>query len=174
MSVRAVRRAAIVAASAFAMTFVETATARNPNEIAAFRIAKSQNRNEVHYVVNVDASCAPVGAAPVRAFWLMLERGPDVTEPLASREESLLGIERQILDGDSVRVVLRGLPARPVTVRTAREAAGGCSASASITIAGEPAVLHDVYVKMSLLGVSWVQLTGWTRDGRAVRERLDP
>jgi len=158
----------------FAIARAPTASARTPMEVAAFHIDKSQNRNEVEYVVGVDASCAPSSASPVRAYWRMLERGPDATEPLTRREESLLGLERQDVDGAAVRVVLRGLPSRPVTIHLARDAAGGCSASASVAIGGETAVLRDVYVKMSFFGVSWVQLTGWTRDGRRVRERLDP
>jgi len=161
-------------AGALVMAFVPDASARPPDDIAAFRIDKSQNKNQVQYTVRVDDKCSPAGPAPVRAYWRMLERGPSATEPLTEGEAKLLGVERQDADGNSVRIVLRGFPSRPVTIRTERDAAGGCTASASMTIEGEDARLHDVYVKLSLFGVSYVQLTGWTSAGRVVRERLTP
>src|SRR5271170_4124741 len=64
---------------------------------SALVIAKSSNKNEVHYAVQVDDSCAPTGDRPVSPYWLMLERGPNVTEPLRSGEEHVLGVDREDL-----------------------------------------------------------------------------
>ena len=47
----------------------------------------------------------------------MLERSADATEALcSSREEDALGIERQDASSDGVRVALRGLPTRTITI----------------------------------------------------------
>ncbi len=45
--------------------------------VPVFSIAKSENKNQVQYVVRLDAHCAPVGPAPVFAYWRMLEKGRD-------------------------------------------------------------------------------------------------
>ena len=47
--------------------------------VALFSIAKSENRNQVQFVVRVDKRCAPVGTAPVSAYWRLLEKGPTQT-----------------------------------------------------------------------------------------------
>ena len=43
---------------------------------SVFFVAKSENRNEVHYGFALDAACSPAGPAPVFAYWRMRERGP--------------------------------------------------------------------------------------------------
>jgi hypothetical protein len=40
------------------------------------------------------------------------------------------------------------------------------------TIAGVPARVGGVFVRQKLLGVDYVLLTGWSEDGKAVRERI--
>ncbi len=153
--------------------FVPRATsAASGSEISsALAIAKSNNKNQVHYAVQVDASCAPMSGAPVRAYWRMLEKSSDATESLSGSEERAFGIERQDIDGDAVRVVLRGLHSRTFTIHTWRTS-DGCAASTSTNIAGTPARIASVYVKLKLFGVDYVQLTGYGPDGAVVRERF--
>jgi hypothetical protein len=139
---------------------------------SALAIAKSSNKNQVHYSVQVDDACAPTGAAPVHPYWRMLEKSPDATEPLGGMEQRAFGIARQDVEGDNVRISLRALPARPITIHTVRGNDGRCTSSASVTINGAPARIDNVYVKLKLFGVDYVQLTGIAEDGRVVRERL--
>lgn len=136
-------------------------------------IAKSSNKNQVHYALEVNDRCAPAGAAPVRPYWRMLERGANVTEPLTAREERAFGLERQVVDGDEVRVVLHGLPGRLITIRATRDG-DRCVSSASTAIDGEKARISSVYVKLSLFGVSYVQLRGVGPGGASLVERVSP
>jgi hypothetical protein len=74
----------------------QAASASQPAELpSAIVIAKSSNRNEVHYAVRVDDACAPYGPAPVRPYWRMLERGPKATEALRENELRVLGLQYQ-------------------------------------------------------------------------------
>jgi hypothetical protein len=73
-----------------------------------------------------------------------------------------------------VSLALRGLPQRPITIRTWRQPLGTCTSSVNMTIAGVLARVADVHVQQSLFGVSYVELTGWSPTGAFVRERLHP
>jgi len=150
---------------------VPAATSEIPSALA---IAKSSNRNEVHYAVRVDGACNPATQAPVHPYWRMLERSNDTTEPLSSLEERAFGIVRQEVEGDSVHFTLRGLPSRTITIRTQRAPDGSCAASATMPISGTAARVSSVWVKQSFFGVSYVQLTGVAGDGKPVREIVKP
>ncbi len=128
------------------------AAARESEIASTFFISKSQNRNQVHYAVKVDEACRPVTAAPVRPYWLMLEKGPQVTEPLLDREQPAYGIAQQWVDGSAVRSVLRALPERPVVVHTWQGPDGACAFAAFTTIAGASARLFNIHVAYSCLG----------------------
>lgn len=48
-----------------------------------FHIKRNKNRNEVHYAVRYDeAACKPMGDEALYGYWLMLEKGPNVFEPM--------------------------------------------------------------------------------------------
>jgi hypothetical protein len=141
---------------------------------SAFFISKTQNKNQVHFAVRVDDACAPMGPAPVHAYWRMLERGPRVTEPLLDKEQRAYGIERQTMDGRFVRITLRAVPSRPITIQTWRAADGTCASSSAMTISGFSARLFNVHVALKAFGVDYLLLTGWRDDGAVVRERVDP
>jgi len=89
-------------------------------------------------------------------------------------EQHLLGVERQEVIGDRIQIALRGMPTRPITVRTWRASDGRCTSSAEMTIAGVPARLAGVYVRQTLFGVDYVVFTGWSEEGAVVRERVSP
>jgi hypothetical protein len=147
---------------------------------SAFFVAKSENRNQVHYGVHVDSACRPVGAAPVFAYWRMLEHGPTATEPLLSREVPAYGLADQRVvevgtDGGHATVRLRALGNRAVDVATSSRE-GVCVAAATTTIAGQPAALASVYAQLKWpFGVDYLLLSGRAlSDGHPVRERLEP
>jgi hypothetical protein len=146
--------------------------------VPIFSIAKSENQNQVQYVVRVDDGCSPVGRAPVSAYWRMLANGPTQISPLLSREVRAYGLasqvilERQMIGGQ-IRAVLKALPDRPLTVATSRGSDGACHALATVVIAGARAHLFNVYVHLRWYGVDYVLLQGWSMDGTHVlREKL--
>ena len=170
---RSVLALATLALTTLGLVTTASAAAAPEREIPSlFSIAKSSNKNQVHYALELDDACAPASATPVRPYWRMLERSPDATEPLLDREQRAYGIARQDVNGSQVRVVLRALPARPITIQTARAADGTCSATATVDIGNASARLYDIYVKQSLFGVDYLLLTGWADGGAVVREKL--
>jgi hypothetical protein len=147
---------------------------------SVFFIAKSENRNQVHYGLHLDESCAPAGPSPVFAYWRMLEHGPFATEGLLPLEVPAYGVaEQRVLSrgptGGQVAVSLKALPARTIVIAS-RSQGDACVATATTTIGGAPAALASVYAQLSWpFGVA--SLTLWGRelaDGREVREQVHP
>jgi hypothetical protein len=162
-------------------SLVTAARADTPSRggmVPVLSIAKSENKNQVQYVIRLDDGCAPVGAAPVSAYWRMLEDGPTKTAPILSREVRAYGLASQTISsrdksGGTVRVVLNALPRRPMTVETSRGSDGACRALAVLPIAGTLSHLFNVYVHLKWDGVDYVLLRGWSMDGsRLVSERI--
>jgi|CZKU01.1.fsa_nt_gi hypothetical protein len=147
-------------------------------QVPLFSIAKSENKNQIQYVVTIDARCAPVGAAPVSAYWRMLEKGPTLTAPLLPREARAYGLARQdVLESDPngghVRIALRALARRPLDIVTFRGADGACRALTTTSIGGAPSHLFNVYVHLQWDGVDYLLLQGWSIDGaRVLREKV--
>ena len=148
-------------------------------DLPLFTIGKSQNKNQVQYSVHVDDHCVPRAKTPVFAYWHMLELGPTRVAPLLSREYRAYGIANQRVteqhsDGGQVSLALRALPKRPILVKTFKGSSGACRALATLTIAGKPAHLFDVYVKLNWhLGVDYLFLRGWSTDrSRILSEKL--
>jgi hypothetical protein len=145
---------------------------------SVFFIAKSENKNQVHYGIHLDRACAPAGDAPVFAYWRMLERGPLATEPLIAQEQPAYGLSAQRVvkrreEGGSVLVTLNALPKRPIVIdSTAVDST--CTAVARASIGGVPASLGSVFVQLRWpFGVDYLLLLGrasW--DGHAVREHV--
>jgi hypothetical protein len=146
--------------------------------VLVFTIAKSQNKNQVQYVVRVDDHCVPIAPAPMAAYWRMLEQSPTATAPLLPREAPAYGLaSQQIIASDRrggrVRATLRALTSRPLTVETSRGRDGKCTAVATLPIAGQPARLFNVYVALKWNGVDSLLLRGWSMDGsRVIKERI--
>jgi hypothetical protein len=167
------------------VAIVSYATAVHPQQpppaervVPAFTIAKSENKNQVQYVIRLDERCIPVGPTPMSAFWRMLEAGPTHTAPILPREVRAYGLESQVVvatgpSGGQVRAVLKALPGRPVTIETSRGGDGQCRALSTAVIAGAPAHLFNVYVHLKWDGVDYLLLQGWSMDGsRVVRETI--
>ena len=141
---------------------------------SAFMISKTENKNQVHFAVHVDGACKPVAPAPVEAYWRMLERGPNATEPLLQNEERVYGIASQTIEGSRVTIRLRALASRPVAISTWRDDGGACRSSAIVMINGRNARLYDVHVVLGPIGVRHLVVVGWADDGSVVREQLSP
>jgi hypothetical protein len=166
---------ALAAATTVALLLSHESLAAKPGELAVMEIDKSSNRNQVHYALTVDASCAPVGTSPVHPYWQMLERGPSVTEPLEAREERVLGVEREEVSATGVRFALRGMPGRTFIVHTSSGDGRQCSSWVETTIAGSRARLAGVFVQQKLFGsVDYVKIEGTREDGAVVSERVKP
>ncbi len=145
-----------------------------------FFVAKSENKNQVHYGIRLDEACAPSGETPVYAYWRMLERGPLATEPLLSREVRAYGVadERVLERGPRVsrtRVTLEALRSRPMLVESYAEGPR-CAAHATLPISGVPAALESVFVQLAWpFGVAYLTLSGSAiADGGPVHERVEP
>lgn len=147
-----------------------------------FFIGKSENRNQVHYGIRLDAQCAPVGAEPVVGYWRNLEQGPTAVSALHRSEQRAYGIAFQRAgqrpDGSwFVRVALRAVSAREIRIVPSRDAATGrCFAIAQMSMAHTIARLDSVFVHVSgPLHVDWIELRGRrARGGEPVTERLAP
>lgn len=145
-----------------------------------FFVAKSENRNQVHYGIHLDDTCAPIGDTPVYAYWQMLEHGPSSFEPLLPRERRAYGIaEQRVLERTRgparTRVVLEALRSRPMVVESYSDGKH-CVARAVLPMAGTPAVLGDVFVQLRWpFGVAYLTLAAHSlKDGTLVRERVEP
>jgi hypothetical protein len=104
----------------------------------------------------------------------MLEKGPTVTEPLLSREERAYGIARQSVSSDVVRMALRAMPDREITVMTWRSGET-CAAAAWMNISGVRARLLEVHAVLTWpFGVDHLVLHGVTRDRRPLEEIVEP
>jgi hypothetical protein len=144
--------------------------------LSVFHIAKSRNRNQVHYGVRLDETCQPANAQPVYAYWRELEKGPNVVSPLLGREKPAYGLQQQRVErrterGGTIVAHLRAFRQRPVTIATF-ENGGTCGARAVTEIGGEPAELHAVFVQLGTLwSVRHIELQGRRlRDDMPVRE----
>ena len=145
---------------------------------SVFHIEKSENRNQVHYAVTVDAQCRPRGEKPVRGYWREYEEGPRVVDSLRDHQQRAYGLSapRSItLDeqGGDVRLSMRALPDRLLRIATFREN-DRCRARAFTPIKGQPAILTSIYVEIGFLSVDYLVLRGIrVADGAPLQERIE-
>jgi len=150
-------------------------THRDPRSL--FLIAKSENKNQVHYGVHLDEACNVVGASPLYGYWRMLENKGEI-EPILSREVRAYGVDpvqRIEKNGDATTIYARmnAIPDRQLRVTVARTE-GRCEARASMSIAGADAHLSLIYIRLSWpFGVDYILLRGSRAlDGRSVEEKI--
>jgi Domain of unknown function (DUF4833) len=177
--VRVVAMAALVAVSLLFLGAAKLQAIPAWREVALFTISKTENKNQVQYALRVDDHCAPIGDAPVYAYWRMIELGPTRAAPLLARELPAYGVSSQAVlekgdTGGKVRLTLQAVPSRPILVQTAVAAGGTCQAWSTLTINGVAAHLYNVHVRLRWpLGVEYLLLQGWAMDGkRTVTEML--
>lgn len=152
-----------------------------PNDIeSAFFISKSENQNQVHFAIHVDAHCVPRTSAPVWNYWRMREEdGPVSLEKVLPREERAYGIASQdVLTrtawGGTVRLRLRALPDRAIVLET-RQGPQGCEVDARTGIGGVSAQLEQVYVKLRWpFGIASLLMRGRSEsDLHPVEEKIE-
>ncbi len=120
-------------------------SANEKSQIDLFNITRSKNLNEVHYAVNVDASCKLDGETPVVAYWLEVENGNIKTE-LTTFDTIAYGIIDQLkTDSFSASFGLKAIKEKKFTVVTTNEN-GRCSAESKTTINGNLESIQKVYV----------------------------
>jgi hypothetical protein len=138
-----------------------------------FFISKSENKNQVHYSVDVDEACRPAGSAPMRAYWRDLEKGPNVTSPVLGREQPAYGIKFQRIltvgDRKIVEMAVRGLPSRVVHVET-RSQGGKCVADTRSVINGQTVQLLEVFLKLGFFSVDYARFIGRSATKALVSE----
>jgi hypothetical protein len=152
--------------------------ARGPRDLSSvFLVAKSENKNQVHYGVKLDEACNVVGTNPLYGYWRMLEKKGEI-EPILSREVRAYGldpVQRIEKTGDATTIYARmnAIPDRQLRVTVARTAAG-CEARAAIPIAGQDAQLRLIYIRLAWpFGVDYILLRGSRMaDGRSIEEKL--
>jgi Domain of unknown function (DUF4833) len=152
--------------------------ARGPHDPASvFLVAKSENKNQVHYGVRLDQDCNVVGTNPLYGYWRMLEKKGEI-EPILSREVRAYGlapVQRIEKTGDATTIYARmnAIPDRQLRV-TVERTATGCAAQAAMPIAGADAQLRLIYIRLSWpFGVDYVLLRGSrTADGHTVEEKI--
>ena len=149
--------------------------ARDLNSV--FLVAKSENKNQVHYGVHVDQECNVVGANPLYGYWRMLEKKGEI-EPMLSREIRAYGIDpvQRIEKAGNVTTIhtrLNAIPDRLLRVTVTRTPAG-CAADATMSIAGADARLRLIYVRIGwMFSVDYILLRGSRPpDGHTVEEKI--
>lgn len=142
-----------------------------------FAIRKTNNRNRVDYGIRLDDRCRPRGDDPVVPYWRRLEQGPSVTAGLTTFQHIVYGVSHERVarteTGGRVRVRLRALPERTITIET-EQVGDSCRAKALSTVDGTPARLVDILVVLDgPRDVNHVEVTGRAiDDGHFVRELL--
>ena len=151
-----------------------------PHDVhSAFYVSKSENQNQVHYGIRLDAECRPQKKQPVFAYWRRLRQGGRVDEPLTGPGRHLYGAsdEQQVTVGEqggTVRMFVKAAKQVRIAIRI-EKAEGGCKATATTTIKGAPARLSHAFLQLTRfgLGVKYVEMVG-TRmsDGAQISERI--
>lgn len=147
---------------------------------SVFHVAKSENQNQVHYALRLDASCRPSSTTPVFAYWRRLRHGERFDEPLEGPGVRLYGASseqkvQQRATGGRVDMYVRALRRLPIVILVVKNA-HGCEATAHVTLRGESVHLSYAFVQLRSLGlgVKYVEVVGRReRDGSYIRERFN-
>lgn len=111
-----------------------------------FHIKRNKNRNQVHYGIKYDAAqCKPAGDEPVYAYWLDLEVGPNVVNPIGSFEKIAYGIKSQKMNGEALDLRLKALPEKALKVKF-EKSGSACNVNAYTQISGNDAQMKEIYV----------------------------
>ena len=139
-----------------------------------FFVRRNTNRNEVHYAIATTGEERTLsGPAPVTGYWRMLEKGPDITEPITIFEQMAFGIASQQVNGPTVQVKLTALPDRVIDIERTKDNTGHFTAYT--TMDGSKAQLTDFYVfaeaAFIMPKVKYIEIHG-IKDGLPVTERI--
>jgi hypothetical protein len=180
-----VRPSSVLATSAWLGLLAGTAYANTlsfgPHDVrSAFYVSKSENNNQIHYGIHLDAACRPVGKTPVFAYWRRLKNGARVDAALegmgtrfygASDEQ---GVTRSA-EGGRVHMYVKAVKQLQVDIAIVKKGTS-CVATATTQIAKAPAVLNHAHLQLGMLGLSVKYMDVFGKrisDGKAVTQRID-
>lgn len=147
---------------------------------SAFYVAKSENQNQVHYAVRLDALCRPLGKRPVFAYWRRLRQGKRIDAPLVGLGTTVYGaVDEQKVTvrarGGSVWTAVKALKQLRIRVDAEPEAAG-CKVVAYASIKGQWSRLSHAFLQLRAFGLSvkYVDVIGYrVSDGARMAQRID-
>jgi hypothetical protein len=147
---------------------------------SVFYVAKSENQNQVHYGLRLDAECRPHKKAPVFAYWrryretgrvdAVLE-GPGVRVYGASDEQKV----QAGTTGGTVDMYVKALPRVRIHVKV-EKTADGCKATPLVTLQKQRAKLSHAFLQLGRWGlmVKYVEVVGTREaDGKRISEKFD-
>jgi len=179
------RAPALSALCAIFLLQLGTVTARadavrfGPHDLrSTFHVAKSENQNQVHYALRLDAECRPVGQRPVFAYWQRLKSGKRVDGELDGLGTTVYGAsdEQKVTktqSGSNVEIYVKALKKVRITIEV-KKSAQGCQAVAYTTILGQRARLSHAFLQLGVFGVlpKYVDVVGYrVSDGARLAER---
>jgi hypothetical protein len=163
------------------LTHAEEAVKFGPHDVhSVFHVAKSENQNQVHYGLRLDAACRPLGKRPVFAYWKRHRSTGQVDAPLEGLGRRFYGAsdEQKVhvgTTGGRVQMHVKALDRVLVDIAI-QQTASGCVAVPTTLINGERANLWRAYLQLGRFGmtVKYVDVMG-TRphDGARVVQRLE-
>jgi Domain of unknown function (DUF4833) len=134
------------------LIFVPIAPSLAENIPSTFFVSSNNNKNQVHYGMNLNQDCLPKGSKPVFAYWRMKNGS---TKNLSQEQRPAFDIATQSVSGDKVNISLRVFESRgmkkPITIQTLRTNDGICRAKALMVINEEPAELSNFYLSLAHL-----------------------
>lgn len=151
-----------------------------PHDVhSAFHVEKSENKNEVHYAVRVDAACRPQGKTPVFAYWRRLKKGLRVDEPLTGPGVRVYGASSEQTvtaspTGGRVKMYVKALKQLPVDIQVDKSKAG-CVAVPHVKLKGEQSRLSYAFLQLGRFGLTVKYVDVWgvrERDNLKVTEQF--
>jgi hypothetical protein len=146
---------------------------------STFHVAKSQNQNQVHYAVRLDAQCKPSGKRPVFAYWQRLRSGKRVDGELDGIGTTVYGAsdEQKVVNkpsgASSVEMYVKALKKVRISIEI-EKSPQGCKAVPYTTIQGQRARLSHAFLQLGALGLlpKYVDVVGFrVSDGKRIAER---
>ena len=159
----------------------EDAVTFGPHDVrSVFHVAKSENQNQVHYGLRLDAACRPLGKRPVFAYWSRQRASGRVDAPLEGLGQHFYGAsdEQRVRTGTTgghVQMYVKALERVTVEI-SVQQTASGCVAVPTTLINGERASLSRAYLKLGRFGLSvaYVDVVGTRlRDGARIVQRVE-
>ena len=146
-----------------------------------FFIQRSKNKNEVHYLLNVDENCQIVDNESVTGMWKMLEEGPNATKPLSAFDRMAYSAENKEVVGNWVQFNLKALEERLIKATTIYDPkTNKCSPMVQVKINGKWAILDHIYVSSEegflMPQVMYIDIFGKSLEAtpQKVAERIKP
>jgi hypothetical protein len=152
-----------------------------PHDVhSLFHVAKSENQNQVHYALHLDATCKPMGKRPVFAYWQRLrEGGKRIDDQLTGIGTTVYGAsdEQKVIarssGGSDIEMFVKALKTVRITIEV-QKTAQGCQAVPYTTILKQRARLSHAFLQLGAWGlnVKYVDVVGFRMsDGKRVAER---